>query len=413
MRIQNRAFVTNIDVVEPLRILVVATKAPWPPVDGGRLVLFNTIEALASIGHRVELVAPCRDGADEVSRILGKICTTHLVPSEPRSVLGSTLVGLRRKLPVTVARHALAGVSQAVDELLAGGDIDVVHAEQLHTLPQIGAARLHGIPIVHRAHNVESLLWAYTVHHRGPATRSLTAFEARRMSAFEIRVLEETSSTVALTEVDHRALAELVPGAAIHTIAAPFVAELPTGDRSIEGEPAVTTLTSTSWAPSRDAVAHLAGEIWPVVRQRLPRAVLHVFGGGHHLDGTDGVVSHPPPKDSRTAFPRDAIVLVPERHPTGVPMKALEAWARGLPLVVDRPTAEALGAEDGAELVIADDAEGYADALARLSGDRDLRRRVVDGGRRTLAERHDPTSTTEHLVRVYRWAVESTSPHHS
>jgi len=32
----------------PLRILVVATKPPWPAVDGGRLVLLNTIEALAA-----------------------------------------------------------------------------------------------------------------------------------------------------------------------------------------------------------------------------------------------------------------------------------------------------------------------------------------------------------------------------
>ena len=83
------------------------------------------------------------------------------------------------------------------------------------------------------------------------------------------------------------------------------------------------------------------------MRRRLPAAVLHVFGGGPNLDGLDGVARHPSPADSRTAFPDGAVVVIPERHPTGVPMKALEAWARGLPLIVDGPTAEILDAGDG------------------------------------------------------------------
>ena len=227
------------------------------------------------------------------------------------------------------------------------------------------------------------------------------------MSAWEVQALEEADCTVALTEADRRALSELVPGAAVHTVRAPFAAELPAGDRPLGGEPAVVTLTSASWAPSRDAVDHLANKIWPTVRRRLPRAVLHVFGGARHLDGLAGVVSHPPPEDSRSAFPDGAVALIPERHPTGVPMKALEAWARGLPLLVDRHTADILEAEDGVELVVADDAPGYAAAMARLVEDDGLRQRVVAGGRRALVERHDPAAVAAHLEKIYRWAMGS------
>ena len=41
-----------------MRILWVATKSPWPPVDGGRLLLWETLGALAAAGHDVTLVAP-------------------------------------------------------------------------------------------------------------------------------------------------------------------------------------------------------------------------------------------------------------------------------------------------------------------------------------------------------------------
>lgn len=397
-----------IGIVPSLSILVVATKPPWPAMDGGRLVLLNTMQALAAAGHHIELVAPfsgTEDDRCESVAALGEICTPHLIAAEPRSALVGALLGLRRGIPVTVARHALPRMAQAVAKVLSSGNFDVVHAEQLHAFSQVDAARQRGIPVVHRAHNVESLLWEFTAHHRGPATRSLVAFEARRMSAWEVRALEEADCTVALTEFDRRTLSELVPGAAVHTARAPFAAELPAGENPVDGEPAVVTLASASWAPSRDAVEHLANEIWPAVRRRLPGAVLHVFGGGHHLDGLEGVVGHPPPGDSRTAFPHGAVALVPERHPTGVPMKALEAWARGLPLLVDRHTSEILEAENGVEVVVADDAPGYSAALARLVEEDGLWERVVTGGRRALAERHDPAGVAEHLERIYRWTM--------
>jgi hypothetical protein len=391
-----------------LRILVVATKTPWPSVDGGRLVLLTTLEALAADGHELELVAPCTGDPVPATVALSEVCTPHLVAARPRPALVATLAGLVRGVPTTVARHSLPAVRRAVEAVLGARRFDVIHAEQLHALAQLEGSAARGLPVVHRAHNVESLLWAHAASHRPPPLRPLTAFEARRMSACEARALDATTCTIALTEPDRRRLAELAPGATIHTVAAPFAAELPPGDTGLEGEPAVVTIASVVWGPSRDAAARLVGEIWPAVRRRLPGAVLHLFGGPTGLTG-DGVVHHPPPTDSRTAFPEGAIALVPERHPTGVPMKALEAWARGLPLVVDPETADALAAADGVELVVARGAAGYAEALARLAGDTELRCLVVAGGRRALAERHDPARVAERLGRIYRWAAESAS----
>jgi hypothetical protein len=38
--------------------VIVATKAPWPRVDGGRLLLAHTLGGLAAAGCRPTLVAP-------------------------------------------------------------------------------------------------------------------------------------------------------------------------------------------------------------------------------------------------------------------------------------------------------------------------------------------------------------------
>ena len=213
-----------------LRILVVATKAPWPPVDGGRLVLLNTIEALAEAGHHIDLVAPCTKAAGEAAAALNACCTPHLVETRPRSGAAAALAGLTRGVPLTVARHTLPAVREVVDRILAENRTDVIHAEQLHTLPQIENAEARGVLVVHRAHNVENHLWAFSSRHRNPMTSSLLALETRRMSAYEVFALETTACTVALTEPDRRSLSALVPGATVHTVPAPFAAELSAGD---------------------------------------------------------------------------------------------------------------------------------------------------------------------------------------
>ena len=45
-----------------MKILVVATKPPWPACDGGRLVLWHTLRGLARAGHEIRLIAPVPAG---------------------------------------------------------------------------------------------------------------------------------------------------------------------------------------------------------------------------------------------------------------------------------------------------------------------------------------------------------------
>ena len=129
--------------------------------------------------------------------------------------------------------------------------------------------------------------------------------------------------------------------------------------------------------------------------------MLHVFGGVRAED-TDGVRWHGAPGDSVEAFAPGAIMAIPTRHPTGVPVKALEAWARGVPLVVSAETAVALGTSDGEAVAVADGPAALADALARIEQNPQFSSSLVDGGRRLLATRHDPARVATAFAELYR-----------
>jgi glycosyltransferase involved in cell wall biosynthesis len=170
----------------------------------------------------------------------------------------------------------------------------------------------------------------------------------------------------------------------------------------------VVLLGSGGWLPNRDATRWFLAEVWPEVRRQAPGAVLHLYAAGSERPGhlPAGVEAHLPPADSRDAFAPGAILVVPLRIASGIRMKILEAWARGLPVVATPEAAAGLEAEDGRDLLLAEDGPGFASALARLATEPGLREGLVAAGRRSLAAHHDPAAVGRRLLEAYRLRAE-------
>lgn len=393
---------------EGMRLLWVATKAPWPPHDGGRLLQLETLRALGTspIGSsgalEVELVAPVPAGQrGAVERALAPFCTPRLVEARPWPLPLAALFAVARRWPLTGARHRLPAVRRAVEAAAGFGGFDLVHAEQVQSMPQALAARL---PVVLRAQNVESELWRGGAVGDGLARwlGRLRRSEARRLLAWEGEMLGRAALTLAVSERDAGALSACAPAARIETLPAPFAAELPAGP-ALPGSPAVAVLAGAGWSPNRDGAEAFVATTWPRVRAALPAALLHVFGEAR-VDG-EGVVTHPSPSDPSVAFAGGSILAVPLELASGVRMKALEAWARGVPVVATPQAAAGLASTPGQELLVAALGEAFAAALVDLAGDRALRGRLISSARELLRRRHHPPEIARRLRSFYAGAA--------
>jgi len=139
------------------------------------------------------------------------------------------------------------------------------------------------------------------------------------------------------------------------------------------------------------------------VRRALPAAVLHVFGGSQGATAAEeGVVRHASPADSRDAFAPGSVLVVPLTNGSGVRMKILEAWARGVPVVASPAAALGLEAEDGRDLLLAASADAFVDALQRLSREPGFGASLVAAGRRQLEDRYAPAVVAARLAAVYQ-----------
>ena len=391
--------------MSPLNVLLVATKAPWPPIDGGRVLLRNTLEALAGAGCRLTLVAPVdpvRFDLSEVVRELSPWCTPRLVPAVP---LPMALALLRSGggVPLSVARHRLPPVRREVERLLAAERFDLIHAEQLQALPQAAPAFAKGIPVVLRAQNVESDLWAETARRGRGLQGFLLRKEAAKLAAWEGNAVRRAAATLALTQEDAARLRELGGSGRVAVVRAAFP-DLPPGTGHLAGDPPVVVFGSRGWLPNEESTAWFAAAVWPAVRAAVPGAVLHLFGADSSSGDGDAVL-HASPEDSGEVYAPGSILAVPLRIASGVRIKILEAWARGVPVVATPAALSGLEVEDGREALVARDAGEFAAAIARLHREPALAASLVEAGKKARRERHDPAVVARVMMEEYGKAL--------
>jgi glycosyltransferase involved in cell wall biosynthesis len=178
----------------------------------------------------------------------------------------------------------------------------------------------------------------------------------------------------------------------------------------------VVFVGSLDWRPNLDGVRLLLDAIFPAVRRREPDAVLELVGRNPPewlraaCAGRPGVELHGSVADVRPFLARAGVLAVPLRIGGGSRLKILEALASGVPVVSTRVGAEGLHLEPGRHLVVVDDADGMADALARAVAGPEAMRTTAEAGRERVLARYDWDGLSEKLEQVWLRCVEAAGP---
>ncbi len=178
----------------------------------------------------------------------------------------------------------------------------------------------------------------------------------------------------------------------------------PAGAARLPGDPSLV-LVSSGWFPNQDGVVWFVRSIWPAIAARASRRRrLHVFGAVKEATGP-GIERHDAPADSQTAFAEGSTLIVPLRMGSGVRIRILEAWARGVPVVATRAAVDGLGVEDGQGVRVADTADAFVHALQDLHASPERRDQLIAQGRAILTARHDPAACAAGLEAIYLKAI--------
>jgi sugar transferase (PEP-CTERM/EpsH1 system associated) len=160
-----------------------------------------------------------------------------------------------------------------------------------------------------------------------------------------------------------------------------------------EDRPAIVFTGAMDYWANVDAVRWFVEQAWPRLRAREPRVQLYVVGSRpaaevEALAGDDIVVTGRV-ADVRPYLQHAAAVIAPMRIARGIQNKVLEGMAMARPVVVTSLGLEGIDAVQGQSVLVADEADDFADRVFE----------VLRGRYATLG-----TRARERVLRRYQWS---------
>ena len=357
------------------QVLIVDALTPQPDRDSGSLRLVNLMRLLIAEGAHVVFLPANRsaDGAYTATlQQLGVECwhAPHMagIPA-----------WLREHGPrfdaVMVSRHYVAAEFLPLLSRHAPRAKLLFDTVDLHYLRERRAAELSGDAVALRA--------------------------ATRTRERELGLIADADATLVVSAVERELLAQDAPQATVRVLS--NLHELGADGPPCAQRKDLLFVGGFRHPPNVDAVLWFAHDVFPHIRAALPDVQLHCIGGDvpaevQALSRIDGIRIHGHVPNLQPWLDGCRISVAPLRYGAGVKGKVNQAMAHGLPVVATSPAVEGMHLVDGDDVLVADDAGAFADAVLRLHGDEALWQRIASNGRDNVA-RHFSLDAARETVR--------------
>ena len=376
-----------------MKILLIASRIPYPLRDGGAIATFNQFKGYALLGNSIRMLAlnTRKHFADEetIERELEPFGPVETFAINTEIRWQDALMNLFSRKSYNIERFNDPGFHALLARHLESHSYDLVQFEGLFTAPYVHTVRAHShARLVLRQHNVEYRIWQKQADAEpNPLKRAYLRLLARRMQRYETSVLQAFDGIAAITADDAAILHQHAPQ--VPVCAVPVGIALP--EPKPEGNPyALYHIGSMEWMPNQAAVLRLQQRIWPLVVEQSPQSTLHLAGKGM----SKASLPQAPPMVYNDGEVADAsqwsepfgILCVPLMAASGVRMKTLEALAEGKWVVTTSVGAAGLPLEHEKHCLIADNDAEFATAILRLQTDTMLREKLRMHGLELAAE---------------------------
>jgi polysaccharide biosynthesis protein PslH len=403
-----------------MRVVIVDGDISYPPNSGKRLRTLNLMMRLAC-RHRITYL--CRgqgDGAEarQARTFLGDHGIETIVVDAPLPRKSGPLFYARlaanvlSPVPYSVAAHASPKVRAAVRAYAAEKKVDLWQLEWTAY-----AGTLRGVaeaPKVVIAHNVEATIWQrYHETARGLARRWFIRNQWKKWRRFETRTFQEAERVVAVSPEDAAIIRDQFGMDRVDVVDNGIDRAFLEGVRPCPEPNHILFLGSLEWRPNLDAVGLLLDRVFPAVLALEPSARLSIVGRNpspalvQRVHRTERAELHANVADVRPFLARSAVMAVPLRIGGGSRLKILEALAAGLPVVSTRVGAEGLSLRPGTDLVVVEDVDQMAAALAESLRHPERAREMTERGRRYVLAHYDWDTLAGKLEQVWEKCLQA------
>jgi glycosyltransferase involved in cell wall biosynthesis len=215
--------------------------------------------------------------------------------------------------------------------------------------------------------------------------------EFKKMQAYEAAAVGRFHHVIAVSEHDKKLMSAWVDASRITVVPTGVDLRQYRPDPTARCNETLVVFTGAmDWEPNIDAVEYFCAEIWPKVGAAVPNARFRIVGrnpdarvqrlasASVEVTGrVDSVLRH---------LQEASVIVVPLRIGGGTRLKIYEAMATGKAVVSTTVGAEGLDVHHGRDIILADDAAAFADSVATVLKDRQLRVRYERAASATASQ---------------------------
>lgn len=395
-----------------MRILLLCNRVPWPPTSGGAIASVNIIKGLHQLGHSLHLLClntkksfVSKEETPDLFKELDSYRAVYInTDIDPIGALYNLLFS---KESYHISRFHSKAFSEKLIYVLQNFKFDVIQLEGLHISIYLPIIRKYSkAKVVLRAHNIEFLIWErLAAAEKNPLKKWYVSLLAQRLKNYELAVMNKFDAIVPITEYDAQTFRELSCTVPLHVS--------PTGldlddyqiDTSAAEFPSVFHLGALDWMPNLQALEWFLAEVWPKIHAQNPSLKFYIAGRNmpNSIKSLQvaGVEVVGEVEDAKVFMSSKSIMVVPLLSGSGMRIKIIEGMALAKTIVSTSIGAEGIAVENGKNILIADDADAFAEAVLRCVKDRDFALNFGNNARKLIEEKYSNLSLVKQLAAFY------------
>jgi glycosyltransferase involved in cell wall biosynthesis len=363
------------------KLLWIAPRWPFPPSDGAKRASVELLRPLIAKGVEIhflgfpvgwETIPLAADRESET--LLEKISFSKRFPRRFNKALVQKMVGiassifLNREYPYSVQSFLGSEIRSILQTKISETHWDSIVLDGLHVAApllelQNGGAGSGRLPLIYRAHNVESKIWEMAASRVPVGLKRVAELQAEKMKRFEIRVLQASSAVAAVSPEDRVELQKFAPHlrSAVIPIGFDFGGVAPLASKV--GGLRILFVGKLDWQPNAQGLEWFLDQVWFRFAKLKPEAEFHVVGEGASSSLLKkfrdlNVAYHGRVPDLEVHYRDAKLSIVPVFFGSGTRVKIIESVRFGRPVLSTSMGAQGLEL-DSSSAYLSDNAEEW------------------------------------------------------
>lgn len=394
-----------------MKILVALPRFPYPLEKGDKLRAYNQIKELSKNNEIYLFCVSHTKVLPEHVEQLRPYCQDICCVSSPKLVNYKNIVrNYLHTKSLQIGYWDSRKARKAVKEFVRKVQPDVIYSQMVRTMPWISRLPYPKVMDYQDALSMNTErrmdqtrgLWHYILH-----------FEFKMLRSTEYNAFKIFDALTIISEPDSDAIPRPKNGE-IHII--PNGVDFEFFDRTKIPSPAgaapkwdIVFCGNMGYEPNVHAAQYLVKEVMPLVWKEVPGTTV-LLAGANPKHGVSNLASDKVSvsgyvADIRECYAASSIFVAPMLTGSGLQNKLLEAMAMQLPCVTTSIANDSLGARDGSEVLIGDNAEAFAAHIVNLLHDADKRASLAQSGRQYALDHFSWETSCQQLEAVLKSVV--------